>query len=85
MDRDERMNDFLFVSVSDADEVLEEYFLSGLSFFLLCPVVSRSSTQLGYSLPSPDTQLGYSVLPSGRERFFIVPAIGGDLNDALLE
>ena len=56
-----------------------------LCFFLCRPVVSRSSTQLGYSLPSPDTQLGYSVLPSGRERFFIGPAFGGDLDDALLE
>lgn len=56
-----------------------------LCFFLCRPVVSRSSTQLGYSLPSPDTQLGYSVLPSGRERFFIGPAFGGDLDDVLLE
>lgn len=30
VDREERMNDFLFVSVSDVDDVLEEYFLSGL-------------------------------------------------------
>lgn len=30
MDRDERTNVLLFVSVSEVDEVLEEYFLSGL-------------------------------------------------------
>ena len=58
-----------------------------LCFTFLCLVeLSRSSTQLGYSLPSPDTQLGYSTLPSGRERlFFTGPGFGGDLNAAVLE
>lgn len=54
--------------------------------FLCFVELSRSSTQLGYSLPSPDTQLGYSVLPSGRERLFIIgPDFGGDLYAAMLE
>lgn len=30
MDRDERTNGFVLKNVSEADEVLEEYFLSGL-------------------------------------------------------
>lgn len=64
LDCDERPNGFFLTNVPDGEEVLEEYFSSGLYFTLFSlVVVSRSSTQLGYSFPRLETQLGYSVLP----------------------